>query len=173
MYYYRQLALLLVISCAQLPKNRSEINTWTQLPLNQQLKPFVSDGCSYWPEGTQSNKTKWIRCCIVHDLAYWQGGSELQKEQVDKEFNNCIEKVEGELMADLMETGVEWGGTPRFQTDFRWGYGWNYNRGYLPLTKKEKVYADSISPKKGEDLRKFLDKDALDPEIDKIEAQIL
>lgn len=37
-----------------------------------------------------------------------------------------------------MRAGVGLGGSPYFPTDFRWGYGWSYVRGYKALTDEEK-----------------------------------
>jgi hypothetical protein len=37
-----------------------------------------------------------------------------------------------------MYIGVRFGGSPYFPTWYRWGYGWNYQRGYAPLTDEEK-----------------------------------
>jgi hypothetical protein len=37
-----------------------------------------------------------------------------------------------------MYTGVQLGGSPYFDTAFRWGYGWAYGRGFEELTSDEK-----------------------------------
>lgn len=68
--------------------------------------------------------------------------------------------------------GVKIGGSPRFDTSFRWGYGWNYTRGYTKLNNKEKAYIESIAPKKGKDLRLYLDRSKIDPEIERVGKQI-
>ena len=39
------------------------------------LKAFVSDGCSAFPEGTSEDQRLWLHCCTDHDYAYWQGGT--------------------------------------------------------------------------------------------------
>jgi hypothetical protein len=36
-----------------------------------------------------------------------------------------------------MYKGVRLGGSPYFPDWYRWGYGWNYGRGYKPLTEEE------------------------------------
>ena len=41
----------------------------------QQLRPFVSDGFSVFPDGAIRQSTLWLKCCIAHDLDYWKGGS--------------------------------------------------------------------------------------------------
>jgi hypothetical protein len=37
-----------------------------------------------------------------------------------------------------MLAGVRVGGSPLFPTSYRWGYGWSYQRGYQPLSEREK-----------------------------------
>ena len=39
------------------------------------LKPFTTDGCSSFPDGTLNHKTLWLKCCTAHDKAYWKGGT--------------------------------------------------------------------------------------------------
>ena len=34
------------------------------------LKPFTSDGCSSFPNGTLEYRELWLQCCTAHDLAY-------------------------------------------------------------------------------------------------------
>ncbi|WP_216662021.1 hypothetical protein [Niveibacterium sp. COAC-50] len=39
------------------------------------LKPFTTDGCSSFPDGTPWQQTLWLDCCVKHDIAYWIGGT--------------------------------------------------------------------------------------------------
>jgi len=39
-----------------------------------ELKPFTSDGCSDFPDGTLTQKDLWLECCTAHDFTYWKGG---------------------------------------------------------------------------------------------------
>jgi hypothetical protein len=41
----------------------------------ENIKPFASDGCSIFPDGTFQHRELWLSCCTAHDYAYWQGGS--------------------------------------------------------------------------------------------------
>jgi len=41
----------------------------------ESIKPFTSDGCSMFPDGTLEQKELWLSCCTAHDYAYWQGGT--------------------------------------------------------------------------------------------------
>jgi hypothetical protein len=96
----------------------------------QTIKPFNTDGCSVFPDGTGEHKALWQECCTAHDLAYWQGGSYQQRLQADRQLQQCVTKVGQKDIARLMLAGVRVGGTPVLPTSFRWGYGWPYPRGY-------------------------------------------
>ncbi len=101
------------------------------------LKPFTSDGCSAFPDGTLKQNNLWLGCCIQHDIAYWKGGSRDERKQADLKLKQCVAKVGQPEIAKLMLAGVRVGGTPYFPTTFRWGYGWPYFRGYKKLTAAE------------------------------------
>ena len=103
-----------------------------------QLKPFTSDGCSAFPDGTFEQNTLWLSCCVSHDLAYWQGGTYQQRKDADIALKECVAKVGEKQIANLMLAGVRVGGSPFFPTTFRWGYGWPYPKLYGQLSKNEK-----------------------------------
>ncbi len=85
------------------------------------------------------DSTDWCLCCYEHDIRYWQGGTERERAQADSIFKQCIlEKTGNRQLAELMYRGVRLGGSPAFPTWYRWGYGWNYRRGYKALTPAEK-----------------------------------
>jgi len=103
-----------------------------------ELHPFTSDGCSLFPDGNLESPQLWCDCCLAHDLAYWRGGSEEERQRADEELRACVQARTGNKpLADLMFQGVRSGGRPVFPTWYRWGYGWRYGRGYAPLTAKE------------------------------------
>lgn len=101
------------------------------------LKPFSSDGCSVFPDGTFAQKNLWLNCCQRHDFDYWQGGTYQQRLASDKRLKMCVSKVGEPQIAALMLAGVRVGGTPYFPTSFRWGYGWDYPRLYGTLSVQE------------------------------------
>jgi hypothetical protein len=103
----------------------------------QQLQPFVSDGCSAFPDGTLAQKELWLECCTVHDYAYWKGGTAQQRQVADLALQECVAMVGEEAIALLMLAGVRVGGTPLLPTKFRWGYGWSYPKSYGELTEEE------------------------------------
>lgn len=103
------------------------------------LKPFVTDGCSHFPEGTRDHKDLWLRCCLQHDITYWQGGTYEERLAADLALRECVREVGEPVIAQIMLGGVRVGGSPYWPTQFRWGYGWPYPRSYIQLTLEEKT----------------------------------
>lgn len=104
------------------------------------LVPFTSDGCSLFPDGTFKEPGLWCDCCQKHDLSYWQGGNAEERNQTDARLRDCVlAKTNDQLLAESIYLGVRAGGHPAFPTWYRWGYGWPYGRGYLPLSALEKA----------------------------------
>ncbi len=101
------------------------------------IKPFTSDGCSLFPDGTLKHKQLWLDCCTQHDKAYWAGGTYQQRQQADTALKQCVTQVGEPHIAQLMLAGVRVGGSPYWPTQFRWGYGWPFGRGYQALTDDE------------------------------------
>lgn len=102
------------------------------------LAPFTTDGCSDFPDGTPSQQSLWLDCCIRHDLAYWKGGTREERLGADQALRECVAQAGEPKIADIMLAGVRMGGSPYFPTSYRWGYGWPYRRGYQPLRNAEK-----------------------------------
>jgi hypothetical protein len=102
-----------------------------------ELKPFTSDGCSSFPDGTRKHSKLWLQCCTDHDYAYWKGGTYGDRKKADLDLKSCVVAVGKKEIAALMLAGVRVGGSPYFPTTFRWGYGWSYPKFYGELTKKE------------------------------------
>lgn len=103
------------------------------------LRPFTTDGCSAFPDGTPEQQSLWAECCISHDLAYWKGGTYDERLVADQELETCVAKLGQPEIAKLMLTGVRFGGSPYFPTSYRWGYGWPYQRGYQALGENERA----------------------------------
>jgi hypothetical protein len=107
---------------------------------SMELSDFTSDGCSLFIDGTFKDPELWKECCLKHDIAYWQGGTEEDRLQADLTFKECVEKKTGDsTLANLMYEAVRVGGEPYFPTWYRWGYGWPIGRGYKKLSEQEKV----------------------------------
>jgi hypothetical protein len=121
-------------------------------PADSTLKPFTTDGCSMWVDGTLEHPNLWRHCCVAHDKAYWLGGTAEQRKQADEELEMCVKQEQGAVMADYMYNMVRWGGHPDWLTPYRWGYGWTYlNNGtpreYKVPTEGEQRQIDELLPK--------------------------
>ncbi|MFK0569902.1 hypothetical protein [Endozoicomonas sp.] len=112
-----------------------------------ELKPFVSDGCSRFPDGLISQQDLWLHCCIEHDFAYWKGGTSKERLHSDQELRQCVGETGHPLIGMLMFGGVRLGGSPLWPTPFRWGFGWDYPRIYGPLSPEELELAESQTRK--------------------------
>ena len=42
-------------------------------------------------DGTFENPELWKECCLLHDMAYWRGGTE-ERKQADLSFKACVEE---------------------------------------------------------------------------------
>jgi hypothetical protein len=125
------LAAVLLAACASSPK----------------LRPYTSDGCSLFPDGTSQAKDAWLHCCEAHDRRYWIGGTEEDRMSADLDLRSCVAATGRPELADWMLKGTRIGGGPYVPAGFRWGYGWSYLRGYKPLNEDErKQIAESAKP---------------------------
>ena len=108
------------------------------------IQPFTSDGCSAFPDGTIEQQELWLDCCRKHDHAYWKGGTYDERVQADEALRQCVAGVGEAEIAFVMLAGVRVGGTPYLPTEFRWGYGWPFPRGYKALTRKEQALIEAV-----------------------------
>ncbi|MDH5545160.1 MAG: FAD-binding oxidoreductase [Gammaproteobacteria bacterium] len=107
---------------------------------SSRLSEFASDGCSLFPDGDFKDPNAWCDCCVQHDMVYWRGGSEAERVDADLALKHCVEQKTGNRpLAEIMYQGVRFGGSPYFPNWYRWGYGWQYGRGYAPLTDEERL----------------------------------
>lgn len=103
------------------------------------ISDFKSDGCSLFPDNSLILEKDWCYCCFKHDMVYWHGGTESERSAADKALRDCVlQKTGNEELAQLMYTGVRFGGSPYFYNWYRWGYGWGYDRKYKELNDIEK-----------------------------------
>ncbi len=114
------------------------------ISLASDIRPFESDGCSSFPDGTIEQGELWLSCCVAHDYSYWKGGTYQDRVKADRELEACVASVGQPGVARLMLAGVRVGGTPYLPTRFRWGYGWPYLRGYKALTEEEINHIENL-----------------------------
>lgn len=79
---------------------------------------FTTDGCSRWLDNS------WVACCIAHDIAYWCGGSEQDRQEADQELMRCVNN-KAPVFGNIIYAGTRIGGAPWLPTPWRWGYGWD------------------------------------------------
>jgi len=110
------------------------------------IAPFTTDGCSLFPDRSLISNADWCDCCVAHDLAYWRGGTAEERTDADRRLRECVAGATGNTrLAELMYAGVRSGGGPYFLTPYRWGYGWPWGRGYMPLSADEAASADAAA----------------------------
>lgn len=109
------------------------------------LKPFSSDGCSLFPDGSSGDRAGWCDCCLSHDISYWQGGTAEERTKADEALRDCVLlRTKDKALAETMYLGVRAGGHPAFPTWYRWGYGWSFGRGHASPTEPEKRQIKSL-----------------------------
>lgn len=92
------------------------------------LKPFTTDFCTGYREGTHDEPMKWAHCCIEHDLNFWVGGTANEREQADLGLKQCVTDTGEPQQAHIIYMGVRLGYySPYHIEDKRWGNGW-YDR---------------------------------------------
>ncbi len=114
------------------------------------IKPFTSDGCSSFPDGTLEQSELWLHCCVAHDRSYWKGGTYADRLKADEELQMCVQQVGEPEIAALMMAGVRVGGAPLIPTSFRWGYGWPYPKWYGKLTDDELSQIQALENTEGD-----------------------
>ena len=110
------------------------------------LRPFATDGCSLFPDGTHSRPDAWHSACVMHDIAYWRGGTCDERRAADRKLRADVAARGYSRTAWWMYGGVRLGGSPWWPTPFRWGYGWPWGRGYRPLSESEKAQVAALLP---------------------------
>ena len=95
-------------------------------------REFTTDGCSggmswFWQtfiKPLTKADIPWRQCCVIHDRAYWMGGSWTERRAADRHLRQCVGRQGYPLMGWLMYFGVRIGGSPFWPVSWRWGYGW-------------------------------------------------
>ncbi len=102
-------------------------------------RSFTTDGCSSFPDGPGGDPDAWRHHCVEHDRAYWAGGTREQRKLADRKLADGL-KADGHTgSSHLIYWGTRMGGHPLFPASWRWGYAWEYPRGYRPLTGDERA----------------------------------
>jgi hypothetical protein len=105
---------------------------------------FTYDGCSSSPDGTLSDPQRWKQACTIHDYRYWRGGTPGQRLEADRELRDNIAATGSPLIAQVYLLGARLGGSAWLPTSYRWGYAWNWPRGYGHLSPEEQAALDAL-----------------------------
>ena len=103
------------------------------------LKPFLTDYCTAYFEGTRERPGVWKHCCLEHDLYFWAGGSRSDRQETDLRLGKCVEATGEVEQGRLMYAAVALGGISpiKFRAKF-FGNGWKQNRPrYTKLSSDE------------------------------------
>jgi hypothetical protein len=103
------------------------------------LRPFETDYCTGFPEGTREEPNLWKHCCVEHDLHFWAGGCRNARREADRRIYQCIRDSGAPGIARLMFLGIRLGAMSPFKIQKRkWGNGWRDQRGnYRGLALKD------------------------------------
>lgn len=82
-----------------------------------EMKPFITDGCTMSPD------FNFRECGVLHDLAYWAGGTRDERRAADLQFHQGVERKAGKILARIYWLGVRFGGVPWLPSPWRWGFG--------------------------------------------------
>lgn len=91
-------------------------------------------------DGTLSQPELWKQCCLLHDIHYWYGGSEIDMDQTDLKLKSCVDEVAGQAWANLIYSGVRAGHHSPVKNIHKWSWGWEAVRDGTELNKQEKSY---------------------------------
>jgi len=105
---------------------------------SESLKPFETDNCTFFAEGTIKQPDQWKHCCFEHDLRYWFGGSIPDRDFADENLKQCVKDVAGPFWSQLIYRGVKAGHQSPAQHRLHWAWGWTSPRDNHPLSSSEK-----------------------------------
>lgn len=108
--------------------------------VNNTLKPFETDGCTLFVDGTASRPGLWRHCCVEHDMRYWFGGDSTDLDRTDLRLKACVKEVAGSVWATLIYDGVRAGHSSPVKNKTAWGWGWMNARANTKLNADETIY---------------------------------
>ena len=90
------------------------------------LKPFTTDYCTGFMNGTSANPSLWKHCCVEHDLYFWAGGCNSARKDADHRIYECVKATGAPHYAWVMYLGIRLGSySPVKIKDGKWGNGWS------------------------------------------------
>lgn len=105
------------------------------------VRPFVTDGCTYWPEGTRAEPNLWHHCCVDHDLALWAGGTPAERLATDLRLRDCVAATGQPEQAEIMYLGARIGARYPFKNGMQWGNAWSQHESRCAELKPPEIDA--------------------------------
>lgn len=103
-----------------------------------QLRPFETDYCTNYAEGTRSQPELWKHCCLIHDLNFWAGGTKQDRYDADWGLRHCVEESGAYYRARLIYYAVRAGSySPIKFPDKKWNNGWKERPDFQALTQED------------------------------------
>lgn len=104
------------------------------------LKPFFTDGCTLFLDGTPQHPGLWVHCCEEHDMRYWFGGNQEDMDKTDLRLKTCVTDVAGDSWAKIIYSGVRAGHLSPIKNETHWSWGWEQERPNAQLNSSEISY---------------------------------
>lgn len=102
------------------------------------VKPFETDLCTGYKEGTSKIPLLWADCCKEHDLYLWAGGKRKQRRQADRRLRQCVRDKGAPIHGITMWLGVRLGTlSPIKIKGHQWGNAWGSKVRREKLTPEE------------------------------------
>lgn len=101
----------------------------------ENLTKFKTDYCTNYPEGTIQNPDQWKHCCLIHDMYFWAGGNEQDRDKADLNLRSCVEATGAPKTAAIMYYAVRAGSmSPVKYPDKKWNNGWRERPDFQSLS---------------------------------------
>lgn len=110
------------------------------------VRQFCTDGCS----NVGGLNSKYLACCVLHDYAYYVGGSADERMNADSNLRMCMQRVDSKSFWPIFRPGIFEMGVSAFG-DVAWGSAWGGSRefNFEELSKDERAeiapYQDQVA----------------------------
>ena len=99
----------------------------------QYIQPFKTDLCTHYPNATDGILRPYTKCCLIHDVEYYLGGTKSDRKNADKNLKKCFKDMGYNLRSSVVFTGV------RLFGKHYWGYAFkDLKPAYWDLTPEQK-----------------------------------
>lgn len=124
-------SLVTVVDRINIPPTTAEVKVLAikvTLGASKTIPPhdFRFDGCTLFPEIIFG--TNLTQACLMHDIAYWSGGTPAEKQAADQAFKVAVAQSGrfGTMIAPLAKEAVNIYGDTWLAHVFgaHWGFGW-------------------------------------------------